>query len=86
MQDYRVLAMDSRKVILRNTKYKDIVLMLQIIEKKLFRRQPCAKIPTRYGILYPQDPESEMLENLGSCIFIFSWDLGILDPVTAALS
>ena len=37
--------------------------------------QTCAKIPKRPGILDLQDPGSNILEDPGSCIFIFCWDL-----------
>ena len=40
--------------------------------------QACARIPKRSGILDPQDPGSEILKDLGSYVFIFSWDLGDL--------
>ena len=36
--------------------------------------QTCAKIPNRSEILDPQDPGSRILQDLGSYIFIFSWD------------
>ena len=35
-------------------------------------------VPKRSGILDPQDPGSGILEDLGSYIFIFSWDLRYL--------
>ena len=38
------------------------------------REQACAKIPKISGILDLQDPRSEILEDFGSSIFIFSWD------------
>ena len=37
--------------------------------------QKYAKIPKRSGILDLQDPGFEILEYLGSYLFIFSWDL-----------
>ena len=37
--------------------------------------QTCAKIQKKSGILDSQKPGSEILEDIGSYIFIFSWDL-----------
>ena len=41
--------------------------------------QTCVKIPKRSEILDPWDPGSRMFQDLGSYIFIFSWDLKDLE-------
>ena len=70
---------------LRQNKWLKLLNMCARYIKEVSRQQTCAKIPKRSQILDPQDPGSGILQDLGSCIFTFSWDPKDLDPVTAIL-